>query len=171
MNWNPLTSKYYTAIMTSLVAFFGLGEDATEAEVHNAVSEMGTLASIKQEAIASATAAVNSQLESLQSKITALESASAQAQSEGAGTAEKLEALETSVATMQAQITEKDATIASQKEQIANLSAEVAALKVGGSVVKGGAVADEGLPIKEASKTQSNHVVIDQTAMREMFGL
>lgn len=151
--WSATASNFYNEIMGGLANFFSLdANETTEAELHQKLTEAGTLEQIKANAVKDANDAVaaqmadfNAKLESLQTQFEALQS---DAQSKG----EKVAALETELETVRGEITAKEAEIARNLEQIKGLSGEVATLKAGKPIEKH-APADDTKPIPGATRT------------------
>ena len=157
--WDIKNSKFYSELTAGFLKFFGRSaENTTEAELHNLVTEAGTLEEIKANAKAEAEADVTAkfsdfqtQLNGLSEKLTAMETAA----SEKDG---KIGELEASVAEMQAKATEKDATIQAQVDKINALSGELASLKAGKPLAEQAPPADGGLaiPASEPNTKKAN---------------
>lgn len=134
--WDAAKAKLYSEVMNWASSFFSLSEDATEAEVHAAMSETsGTLTEIREAAMAAATEAVSAQLEDFKAQLAINTQAIAD-------TKELLQTKDEEIKTLTDQITElqtgsdsKDADILKMKEahvlETKSLQGEISKLKAG----------------------------------------
>ncbi len=152
-------SKFYAEIMGGLSRFFGL-ESATEAELHQTLTEAGTLADIKANAASEANAAVASQMTAFQTQLDALNEKFTAAEASDAEKTGKITELSSALDTLIETVAQKDTVISNQTAQIASLSGELAALKAGKPLANAvPAPADPAPPIPQNAR-QSNASVM-----------
>ncbi len=131
-NWNASASKFYSEIMTGMAAFFGLNADErTEAELHQQLTEAGSLEEIRAVALKEANDMVQAQMAEFQTKLDALQTGFDSLKTDAESKAEQVEQLTADLETVREQLTEKDTEVAGHLEQIKTLSGTVATLKAG----------------------------------------
>lgn len=137
-------SKLYAQIMTACASFFGLGEDATEAEIHEAVEGKDPLTAQLESARTEAIAAQAAQLADLQSQFETMKTDLATLRTD-------VEAKDARIAELQVEAaSHSDAIKATQtqhKQEVATLAGQIAALKAGKEITE-----DEGGDPHEAGK-------------------
>lgn len=134
--WNIASAKFYSEIMNSVSAFFGLSEEATEAEIHQKLIEAGSLAEIRAAALKEANEAVAQQMADFQTKLDALQTGFDNLTADAATKGEKVDELTADLETVRGQVAEKDTEIEALKTQNTSLSGEVAGLKAGKQIDK-----------------------------------
>lgn len=163
MAWNINTSKFYVEVMSSLAFFFGKPE-ATESELHQSLSEAGTIEQIQKQASDVAEKAVAEKIAALQSEIKSLTDQVADAANKESVSAERIAELEASENDLSTQLKDRDATIISQAEQIKTLSGELATVKASKPVITDKDANDQGMPSvgDTKSKQKSNAMTGEQ---------
>jgi peptidoglycan hydrolase CwlO-like protein len=158
-------SKFYTEIMGGIARFFGMA-DATEAEIHQRLTDAGTLEEIQAKANQDAVAAVQAKMDGFEQQLADLQKSVSDFQAATAAKDERIGQLEQSVSEMQASTAAKDETITSQAEQISTLSTELAALKVAQPLnAAAPAPAEGGLPVGNPSGKAKAGVVTTEQLM------
>lgn len=133
-NWS---TKFAVNIYESLCAFFGVeSEETTEAELHQKLTEAGTLENIKQAALKEANEAVQSQMSDFKTQLEALQTQFGDLKADADAKGEKVAELESELETVRGDVAAKEKTIAEHLEQIKMLSGEVASLKTGKPIDK-----------------------------------
>lgn len=157
--WNASASKFYSETMNALAGFFGLNaEDTTEAELHQHLTEAGTLENIRAAAVADANAAVQTQMANFQTQLSDLQAQLATLQADAESKGEKVTELENDLSAVRAQLSEKDTEIEKQIGQIKTLSGTVASLQAGKPIDKI-TPPDESKPVEQAQSTTAGRVV------------
>lgn len=157
--WNASASKFYSETMNALAGFFGLSaEDTTEAELHQHLTEAGTLENIRGAAVAEANAAVQTQMADFQTQLSDLQAQLAALKTDAESKGEKVTELENDLSAVRAQLSEKDTEIEKQIGQIKTLSGTVASLQAGKPIDKV-TPPDESKPIEQAQSTTGGRVV------------
>lgn len=132
-DWNATASKFYSQTMNALASFFGLdAENTTEAELHQALTDAGTLEGIHADAaekVADKMTAFESQMADFNAKFSEMESRLLTLQSENEERGQKIEALTGQIATLQSEIEAREAAITTHKATIAQVSGELATLR------------------------------------------
>jgi len=132
-DWNATASKFYSPIMNALASFFGSdAENTTEAELHQALTDAGTLESIHTDAaekVADKMTAFESQMADFTAKFSDMESRLLALQSENEERGQKIEALTGQIATLQGEIEARETAISAHKATIAQVSGELATLR------------------------------------------
>lgn len=158
-NWNASASNFYGQIMNSLAAFFGLdAEETTEAELHQQLSEAGTLAGIRAAATAEALEGVKTQMTDIETKLADLQTQFDAMKADTDAKAGKITELETQLEAVNGAIAEKEKAIGNHKATIVSLSGELATLKAGKPIDKN-TPPDGSKPIEQAANTGSARVV------------
>lgn len=134
--WNITSAKFYSEIMNGVAAFFGLSEEATEAEIHQQLIEAGSLAEIRAAALKEANEAVAQQMADFQQKLDALQTGFDAMKADAATKSEKVDELTEALEKVQSQAAEKDTEIESLRTHNISLSGEVAGLKAGKPIDK-----------------------------------
>lgn len=156
--------------MCGLAAHFGLDpNETTEAELHQQLTEAGTLEQIKANAVKEANDAVAAQMADFNAKLESLQSQFETIKADAAAKGEKVAALETELETVRGELTAKDEEITRNLEQIKGLSGEVATLKAGKPIEKH-APADESKPIPGATKATGARFVSTAELMEAAKG-
>ncbi len=134
-DWNATASKFYSETMNALAKFFGLdAENTTEAELHQHVTEAGTLESIRAEAaekVADKMTAFETQMADFNAKFAEMETRLSALHAENEERGQKIEALTGQIATLQSEIEARETVIAAHKATIAQVSGELATLRAG----------------------------------------
>ena len=133
--WDAVKSKLFPQIMEALAVFFGLGSDATESEIHNALDGQKPLKDQIEEARSAAIEATAADLKSVKDRLQELEARQT-------ATDEEMSAKDTRIAELQTQIAQheqaaNDAKAANEamksqhQKEINVLAGQVAALRAG----------------------------------------
>ena len=166
--WNTSASKFYSEMMNGLASFFGLdAEETTEAEVHQKLTEAGSLAEIRAAALQEANDAVSAQMTDFQGQLSALTSQFNDLKADADAKATKVDELETELKTVKGQLSEKDTELAGLKSQNQSLSGEVAGLKAGKPVDKN-TPPDGSKPISRTTAANGG-IVLSQNEMDEAY--
>jgi len=151
--WDIKSSQFYKEVMTALTVFFARPE-ASESELHQELSDAGTLEAIKRDAMAAAEAAVSENTAQLKAQVESL------------GTSFK--ALETEanskdavIESLNAELAEKAADLELANEKLAAVSAELATVKVSKPIFET-PKPDASLPIKEGQPKAGNTMTMEQ---------
>ena len=164
--WSASASKFYNEMMNGLASFFGLdANETTEAELHQQLTEAGSLSEIRATATKEANEAVAAQMADIQTQLAALTTKVGDLETDAEAKAAKVSELETDLETVRGQLAEKDTQLAEKDKQIATLSGEVATMKAGKPLDKAHAI-DNSIPVRE-TKTGGNARVI---SMKELIG-
>lgn len=136
-NWSATSAKFYSELMNGLASFFGLNaEETTEAELHQQLTEAGSLQQIKSAAMQEATAAVQAKMEDFSAQLAALQTRFDALETDAQAKGEKVAELEGELETVRGQLAEKETAVAGHVAQIKTLSGEVASLKAGKPIDK-----------------------------------
>lgn len=139
-------SKLYSQVMTACASFFGLGESATESEIHEAVEGKTPLAAQLEAARTEAVAAQAAQLTTITAQLETM-------QADIAGLRTDLEARDIRIADLQIEaashVTALETANATHKKEVATLAGQLSALKAGKTTEQ-----DEGGDEHEAAKTR-----------------
>ncbi len=154
--------KLYASIIGMLATFFGLGADASESEVHQALADAGTLDQIKDKAKADAKAEFESVVNDLNAKITANTEAVD-------GVKAEVESLKAELKTAQDALAQKQRDLEAAEAKVTELSTELANLKVEKASTKTTEKVDEGLKTENQKTNNSNAKVISNEAFMAMF--
>lgn len=131
--WNATASKFYSQTMNALAAFFGLNaEDTTEAELHQHLTDAGTLEGIHTDAaerVAAKMDAFETQMADFNAKFSEMEDRLSALQTENEERGQKIEALTGQIATLQGEIEARETAISAHKATIAQVSGELATLR------------------------------------------
>lgn len=137
-------SKLYAQVMTACASFFGLGADATESEIHEAVEGKTPLAAQLEAARTEAVAAQAEQLSSITAQLETM-------QADIAGLRSDLEARDQRIADLQVEaashVTALEAASTAHKKEVATLAGQLSAIKAGRATEQ-----DEGGDTHEAAK-------------------
>lgn len=161
--------KFYSEIMALAARFFGLTADATESEVHQALTEASTYEELKAKATAEAGVTLE-KVNEITGSLETLNKQVADMQAENEGKSEQITALDTKVNDLTAALSEKDKTIEAQKAEIESLSGRLAEYKVKGKAPGTGdspAPNDQGLPVRE--KAATSRQVVSNEQFQSMF--
>jgi len=159
--------NFYQEILTALQGFFGKPE-ATEAELHQQLTETKTVAAVETQAKADAAIAVKTQMDALQAGLTELQNKFGVVEASDVAKGIQITELQQNVTALTASATEKDATINAQAEQIKTLSGELAAYKVGQPVVSAAPPADPSIPVM-SNPTSNGPRVLSRGQFAQMF--
>lgn len=166
--WNASASKFYSEMMNGLASFFGLdAEETTEAEMHQQLTEAGSLAQIKAAALKEANDAVSAQMADFQSQLSALTAQFNDLKADADSKAEKVGELETELQTVKGQLTEKDTELELLQKQNKSLSGEVAGLKAGKPIDK--SIPPDGSKLISQTTAANGGIVISQKEMDEAY--
>lgn len=142
-------SKLYSQVMTACASFFGLGADATESEIHEAVEGKSPLAAQIEAARTEAVAAQAEQLTSITAQLETM-------QADIAGLRTDLDARDQRIADLQVEaashVTAIEAAATAHKKEVATLAGQLSALKAGRVTEQ-----DEGGDTHEAANAGSAH--------------
>lgn len=167
-NWSATAAKFYSEMMNSLAAFFGLNaEETTEAELHQKLIEAGTLESIRAAALNEANEAVKQQMTDFQTQLAALTAQVEGLQTDADAKTAKVAELETELETVKGQLTEKDTEIEGHLSQITALSGEVAGLRAGKPIDKT-MPPDSSKPVMQV-KSPNGGVTVSQKEMQAAY--
>lgn len=140
-------SKLYSQVMTACASFFGLGENATESEIHEAVEGKATLSAQLEAARTEAVAAQAEQLASITAQLETM-------QADIAGLRTDLEARDARIADLQVEAANHVAALetanANHRKEVSTLAGQLSALKAGRTTEQ-----DEGGDEHEASKIRA----------------
>ena len=133
--WNATASKFYSPIMNAIAVFFGRdAEEASEAELHQALMDAGTLEGVHADAaekVAAKMTAFEQQMQEFTEKFSVMEQDLASMKADNNDKAAKIQALDAQVLTLQGEIKERETAIATHKATIAQVSGELATLRAG----------------------------------------
>ena len=125
-DWNIKGAHFYSQIMNQACAFLGLtAEETTEAEVHQAITEAGTLDSVRTQAVSE----MELKMSGFEASLSALTEEVATMRGQMSEKDKAIEALEAAALVAQQASTDALAVIAAKEAQIKSLSGEVANLK------------------------------------------
>lgn len=158
-------SKLYSQVMTACASFFGLGENATESEIHEAVEGKATLAAQLEAARTEAVAAQAEQLTSITAQLETM-------QADIAGLRTDLEARDARIADLQVEaashVTALETANTNHRKEVATLAGQLSALKAGRTTEE-----DEGGDEHEAAKIRvggtSTVSVIQNDSLRALI--
>jgi chromosome segregation ATPase len=140
-------SKLYAQVMTACASFFGLGADATESEIHEAVEGKSPLAAQLDAARTEAVAAQADQLNTITAQLETM-------QADISGLRADLEARDQRIADLQVEaqghVAALETASAAHKKEVATLAGQLSALKAGRATQQ-----DEGGDPHEAAKVGS----------------
>jgi hypothetical protein len=159
--------NFYQEILTALQGFFGKPE-ATEAELHQQLTETKTVEALETRSKADAAIAVKTQMDALQAGLTELQSKFELVEASDVAKGIQITALQESVTALTASATEKDATINAQAAQIKTLSGELAAYKVGQPAASAAPPADTSIPVM-SNPVANGPRVLSRSQFAQMF--
>lgn len=172
-DWNATASKFYSQTMNALASFFGLdAENTTEAELHQALTDAGTLESIHAEAaekVADKMTAFESQMADFNAKFSEMESRLLALQSENEERGQKIEALTGQIATLQGEIEARESAITAHKATIAQVSGELATLRAT-RIGQTDAPPDTSLQMPGSGKTTAKQTFMTWGETAQMLG-
>lgn len=135
MKFNIANSKLYGEIMSAAIAFFKLGDDATETEIHAAIDGQPPLADQLDAARTDAVKTLQSQFDTMKAdfdkqaeRIAALEKSVSDADAAAVVKDQRITELQTEIASHAKTV---DALKAQHKTEIDNLAGELASAKAG----------------------------------------
>lgn len=168
--WDITKAKFYSEMMNAIAAFFTIKtEDATEAELHERLSNLGTLEDLTSRVTAQATAAVQGQLDTLAAQITDLNNQVATLKVEHEAATAQITTLQTDLAAANTALTERDAKIANLEAQNRDLAGKLAAHQAGAPVTV--APADAALPQpNEAQANAAGGLTVGMDAFKGLLG-
>lgn len=130
--WDIKNSKFYAEIMGGLARLLGLNsESATEAELHQALSEAGTIAEIKASAQSEAEQAVKVQMDVLTANIDALTKAQETFSAKLSEAQGQVDEINAQMGSIRSELEGKTKELADKTKEVETLSGEVAALRAG----------------------------------------
>ena len=166
--WNIASSRFYSEIMTSLGAFFGM-PDASESELHQSLQDAGSVAQITAKANEAATLAVSTKMDEFQTQLTAIQSKLDEVIAADAAKAEHIVELQGHISDATTAATEKDTALATQAETIKTLSSELAGLKVARPLSTTPAAIDPGIPLAANPSGNTNARVITNADLAQFW--
>lgn len=152
--WDIKSSKFYTEIMGALTAFFSTPE-ATESELHQKLTDAGTIDAIRQEAQTAAEAACAAEIAQLNAQVTTLGDSFKALETEAASKDAAISEQAEEAARLAAELETKTAEVATLTEQLAKVSGELATLKAAKPVFAS-TNPDASLPIPEQKAKPGN---------------
>lgn len=162
--------RFYSEIIALAGRFFGLSTDATESEVHQALTEAKTYDELKADAIKEAGVTME-KMNEISSNLEAMSAQMFEIKTDNEAKTGQIEALDSRVSELNKALEEKDKTITAQKAEIDSLSSSLATYKVKavpGDSPTASNPADQGIPL-EAPKKGGSKQVVSNAQFQEMF--
>ena len=164
MNFDVTKSKLYAQVMTACASFFGLGEDATESEIHEAVEGKESLSAQLEAARTEAIAAQAEQLADLQTQFDEMRADLATLRTD-------VEAKDARIADLQVEAanhaTALETAQTQHKKEVATLAGQISTLKAGKPTIQ-----DEGGDLHEAGNSKPNpngQTAISSTSLQALI--
>jgi len=161
--------KFYSEIIALCGRFFGIA-DATETEIHQALTEAKTYEELKTDALKEAGLTLD-KINDVSAKVEAMTTEMSEMKAENATQAEKIEGLGALAKDLGAAIQLKDETIAKQLEKIDALSQDLAGYKVVSTPAGVPVVpmpSGESIAVKDTPRSTQRQVVSNEQ-FKEMF--